>query len=75
MSTAAERVALNLAEGRDRREGDKRRHYEMAKGSAGELTAALRIALIKRIITRDELAAIDALLDRVLAMVYRLATR
>ena len=72
MSRAADSVVLNLGEGRDRLDGDKRRHYEMARGSAGELTVALRIAVAKRIVTRDEHAPVDALLDRVRAMLYRL---
>ena len=44
MARAADSVALNLGEGRWRKDGDRRRHYEMAAGSASELTVALRIA-------------------------------
>ena len=69
---AAESVSLNLGEGRERRDGDQRRHYEMAAGSAGELTVALRVALLRRYITKDEMAHIDVALDRVRAMLYRL---
>ena len=72
LARASESVALNLGEGRDRKGGDQRRHYEMAAGSAGEVTAALRVALVKRYISRDEHAAVDAPLDRVRAMLYRL---
>ena len=72
LAEASESVALNLGEGRERKGGDQRRHYEMAAGSAGEVTAALRVALIKRYITREEHAAVDAPLDRVRAMLYRL---
>ena len=72
LATASESVALNLGEGRERKGGDQRRHYEMAAGSAGEVTAALRVALIKRYISRDEHAAVDAPLDRVRAMLFRL---
>ena len=72
LADASESISLNLGEGRDRKGGDQRRHYEMAAGSAGEVTAALRIALLKRYITRDEHAAIDAPLDRVRAMLYKL---
>jgi hypothetical protein len=60
------------AEGRRRRDGDQRRHYEIAAGSASEVTAALRIALAKRYITEEDFAHVDALLDRVRAMLYRL---
>jgi four helix bundle protein len=59
LGRASESIALNLAEGRSRRDGDKRRHYEMAAGSAGEATAALRIAVARRYIAADELAALD----------------
>jgi four helix bundle protein len=75
LSNASESVALNLGEGRQRRDGDRRRHYEMAAGSASEVTVALRIALAKRYITEAELAAIDAVLDPVRAMLYRLTRR
>jgi len=72
LARASESVALNLAEGRARRDGDRRRHFEMAAGSASEVTAAIRIALAKRYITAAEAAAVDELLDRVRAMLYRL---
>jgi len=72
LSRASESVSLNLGEGRLRRDGDQRRHYEMAAGSASEVTVALRIAVAKRYITRDEAAEVDAALDRVRAMLYRL---
>src|SRR5690348_11235534 len=44
LADASESVALNLGEGSSRRDGDKRRHFEMAAGSASEVTVALRIA-------------------------------
>jgi len=72
LANASESVALNLGEGRLRRDGDKRRHFEMAAGSASEVTVALRIAVAKRYITGAEAAEVDAVLDRVRAMLYRL---
>jgi four helix bundle protein len=72
LSNASESVALNLGEGRLRRDGDRRRHYEMAAGSASEVTVALRIAVAKGYITAAESAEVDAVLDRVRAMLYRL---
>jgi four helix bundle protein len=72
LATASESVALNLGEGRNRKGGDQRRHYEMAAGSASEVTTALRIAVLKRYITPDEFAAVEAPLDRVRAMLYKL---
>jgi len=72
LSRAAESVALNLGEGRARKDGDQRRHYEMAAGSASELTTALRIAVIRRYISDADFASVDVDLDRVRAMLYRL---
>lgn len=75
LSNASESIALNLGEGRLRQDGDRRRHYEMAAGSAGEVTVALRIALAKRYITEAELDEVEAVLDPVRAMLHRLARR
>jgi four helix bundle protein len=72
LADASESIALNLGEGRLRRDGDRRRHYEMAAGSASEVTVALRIAVAKQYITANEAADVDAVLDRVRAMLYRL---
>jgi four helix bundle protein len=72
LADASESIALNLGEGRLRRDGDKRRHFEMAAGSASEVTVALRIAVAKGYITAAEAAEVDAVLDRVRAMLYRL---
>lgn len=72
LAEASESIALNLGEGRLRHAGDKRRHFEMAAGSASEVTVALRIAVAKRYVTAAELAEVEALLDRIRAMLYRL---
>jgi four helix bundle protein len=72
LSDASESVALNLGEGRLRRDGDKRRHFEMAAGSASEVSVALRIAIAKQYITAAEAAEVEVVLDRVRAMLYRL---
>ena len=44
LSRAASSVSLNLAEGRRREGGDRRRLFVVAAGSAGEVRAALEIA-------------------------------
>ncbi len=75
LADASESITLNLGEGRARRAGDQRRHYEMARGSASEVTAALRIALAKRYVTEEDLAPVEPLLDRVRAMLWRLTHR
>jgi four helix bundle protein len=72
LAEASESIALNLGEGRLRHAGDKRRHFEMAAGSASEVTVALRIAVAKRYVAAAELAEVEALLDRIRAMLYRL---
>jgi four helix bundle protein len=75
IARASESVALDLGEGRWRRAGDQRRHDEIAAGSASELTVGLRIALAKRYVTEADLAEVDAPLDQVRAMLYRLTHR
>jgi four helix bundle protein len=72
LADASESVALNLGEGRLRHAGDKRRHYEMAAGSASEVTVALRIAVAKRYVTAAEVAEVESVLDRVRAMLWKL---
>jgi four helix bundle protein len=72
LTEASESIALNLGEGRLRHAGDKRRHFEIAAGSTSEVTVALRIAVTKRYLTPAEFAELDAVLDRVRAMLYQL---
>ncbi len=72
LADASESISLNLGEGRCRVAGDQRRHYEMAHGSASEVTTALRIAVSKQYISAEDYASVDVALDRVRAMLYRL---
>ena len=72
LARAAESVSLNLSEGQARKDGDQRRHYEMAAGSASELTTALQIAVLRGYISEADFAYVDLDLDRVRAMLYRL---
>ena len=69
---AAESVALNISEGRERAGLDRADLFRKAAGSASELTTALRIARARGIITASDFAAVDAPLDRVRAMLWRL---
>src|SRR5437868_13659664 len=69
---AAESIALNISEGRLRAGLDRADLYRRAAGSASELTTALRIAQARRYITPGDFDAVDAVLDRVRAMLYRL---
>jgi four helix bundle protein len=69
---AAESIALNVSEARQRAGLDKPDLYRRAAGSAAELTTALRIARARGYITHADYAAVDATLDRVRAMLWRL---
>lgn len=69
---AAESIALNTSEARLRAGLDRADLFRRAAGSAAELTTALRIARARGYITAADHAAVDALLDRVRAMLWRL---
>ena len=69
---AAESISLNLSEGRQRAGLDRPDFFRRAAGSASELTTALRIARGRGYITPADYAAVDAFLDRVRAMLWRL---
>ena len=69
---AAESVALNVSEARQRAGLDRADLFRRAAGSASELTTALRIARARSYITPADFAAVDAPLDRVRAMLWRL---
>ena len=69
---AAESIALNISEGRQRAGLDRPDLFRRAAGSAAELTTALRIAAARGYITRAEHAAIEVPLDRVRAMLWKL---
>jgi four helix bundle protein len=70
---AASGVALTLDEGR-RREGKDRLHlFRVAAGSAAEVRTALRVAEAWGHLDGATLELVRALLDRELAMLWRLA--
>jgi four helix bundle protein len=69
---AAESVALNVSEARQRVGLDRADLYRRAAGSASELTTALRIARARSYISIDEHDAVERALDRVRAMLWRL---
>jgi four helix bundle protein len=69
---AAESIALNTSEARERAGLDRVDLFRRASGSASELTTALRIARSRGYITPADFAAVDAPLDRVRAMLWRL---
>lgn len=70
MRRAANSVVLNLAEGQRSAKGNKHKHYAIAHGSANEVKAALEVACAWGWI--DESSAPRQLLDRLLAIMWRL---
>jgi four helix bundle protein len=68
-------VALNLAEGRDSDGGNRIVRFSSAAGSTSEARVALRVAVAWGYIECAEVADVDALLDRVGAMLHRLGAR
>jgi four helix bundle protein len=69
---AAASVPLNLNEGRRRRGGDRLHLWRVAAGSADEVRACLLVAQAWGYLEADALEEPLALLDRVLAMSWRL---
>ena len=65
-------IHMNVAEGRRRLGRDRRYHYTVAAGSADELSAALDYAEAAGYLTRRDINDAQALLDRELAMLWRL---
>ncbi len=64
-------VALQLAEGAERLGKDRAHLFRVARGSTMEVDAALRVAVAWRYI--DGARGVDATLDRLRAMLWRLA--
>ena len=69
---AGESIALNVSEARLRVGLDRPDLFRKAAGSAGELTTGLRIAKARGYITAEDFAWIEADLDGVRAMLWRL---
>lgn len=72
MRRAAASVVLNIAEGAQRRGKDRLHFYRIAAGSAAETGSALRLARAWGYLDGPAMAAAEALLDRVQAMLWRL---
>ena len=69
---AASSIALNLAEGRSRSGRDRTHCFRIARGSALEVRAALRVAAGWGYLTDAVVAPLDFELDRICAMCWRL---
>jgi len=69
---AATSVALNLAEGAQRRGKDQTHHYRIAAGSASEARTALEVSRGLGWLDGLDLTELESLLDRQAALLYRL---
>lgn len=69
---AATSVAVNIGEACGKRGADRRRFFEIARGSALECAAALRVLLALGMIKQQRFAAGRALCERLYAMLTRL---
>jgi four helix bundle protein len=73
LERAAQSIVLNIAEGAGRHaSGDKRRAYEIAKGSALECAAILDVLRVRGIGTPERHAEARALIVRIAKMLSRL---
>jgi four helix bundle protein len=73
LERASLRVVLCIAEGAGRTsQPDKRRYYEMARGSATESAAALDVLRVRRLIDPDRYGAARDLALRLVQMLSRL---
>ncbi len=70
---AASSAALNVAEGAKRAGKDQVHHYRIAAGSAAEVRAAIAVAAAWGYFDDSRRAALDALLDRQAALLFRIA--
>jgi len=75
LARAATSVALNIAESNYSDPGNKRARLFTAAGSANETRAALRVAIEWGYCRREDAKDALHILDRVLAMLWRLTRR
>ena len=73
---ASQSIPLNIAEGNGKAtEGDRRRYFEIARGSALECAAVQDILVICGALEPEESAKAKTLLDRMVAMLTKLGGR
>ncbi len=72
LKDAATSMVLNLGEGSRRQGRDKLQHFRIASGSAAESKVALEVAVAWGYVDATEVEGPLALIDRVLAMTWRL---
>jgi four helix bundle protein len=73
---ASQAIPLNIAEGNGKAtDGDRRRYFEIARGSALECGAVQDVLEICGALSAEESAAAKAVLDRIVAMLTKLGRR
>ncbi len=73
---ASQAIPLNIAEGNGKAtEGDRRRYFEIARGSALECGAVQDVLQVCGALTAEESEAVKTNLDRIVAMLTRLGQR
>jgi four helix bundle protein len=72
---AASSITLNICEADYSDPGNKRARLFTAAGSANEVRAAVKLAVAWRYVTRDDVSKVEPLLDRVIAMLWKLTHR
>jgi four helix bundle protein len=73
---ASQAIPLNIAEGNGKAtEGERRRYFEIARGSALECAAAQDVLEVCGALSRVENADAKRLLDRIVAMLTKLGQR
>jgi four helix bundle protein len=72
LARAASSVTLNIAESNYTDPGNRRSRLFTAAGSANEVRAALRVARAARYCEPEAAAGVEALLDRVIAILWKL---
>jgi four helix bundle protein len=73
---ASQAIPLNIAEGNGKAtDGDRRRYFEIARGSALECGAVQDVLHVCGALSADENATRKALLDRIVAMLTKLGQR
>lgn len=73
---ASQAIPLNIAEGNGKAtDGDRRRYFEIARGSALECSAVQDVLRVCGALSAEENANRKALLDRIVAMLTKLGQR
>jgi four helix bundle protein len=75
LGRAALSINLNIPEGTGRCDDDQRQFYRIARGSALESAAVLDALQALELVTREEVAPLEELLLRIVAMLTKMTAR